>query len=93
MSAIDAARSFRSAGLTIALDGSQDGELSAALIPYWEKEGIPRWREGYLSRRRGRETIAQLLSGLETRQYNDDDPPEEECFSGDEEEDALLSSV
>ena len=93
MSAIDAARSFRSAGLTAALDGSQDGELSAALNPYWEKEGIPRRRERYLSRRRGRETIAQVLSGLETRQYNDDDPPGDESFSGDEEEGALLSSV
>ena len=38
-SAIDAARSFRPAGLTISLDGSQDGGLSPALIPYWGKEG------------------------------------------------------
>ena len=62
-------------------------------MSYWEQEGVPRWRAEYLSRSRAGKTTAQILAGLETRQYKDDDPPEEECFSGGDEQEALLSSV
>ena len=75
VSAIDADRSFRSACRTPAIDGPQGEGISTDLTPYWEEEGNPRWAAAYPSRRGESEAVAQLLSGSETRQYNDDDPP------------------
>ena len=90
---LDIAKIFRPAGLTIAIDGSQDGELSGVLKSYWGKEWAPRWREEYLARSRDGGYTAHIVSELEMRHYKDDGPPEGECFSGGGEGERLLSLV
>ena len=75
---------FYKTGTCVALDGSEDVLINSDLLPYWEAEGIPQWREQYVAATKPGSVgdVQALINTFENPHAPD--IPVDEIFSGDD---------